>query len=96
MQKAYLNDPLCHPVGSYRGVSNMLLGVRSSLPSLPISPSLNVSKCTQGEAILTKDYKKWPKDLPLLIVHGTGDNVRPPSPPLLRCPADLALTTPPR
>lgn len=25
---------------------------------------------------MTKDYKNWPKDLPLLVVHGTGDLVR--------------------
>lgn len=25
---------------------------------------------------MTKDYKNWPKELPLLVVHGTGDLVR--------------------
>ncbi|GJE91344.1 alpha/beta hydrolase [Phanerochaete sordida] len=30
---------------------------------------------TGGEKLLTDDYAKWPKDLPLLIVHGTADQV---------------------
>lgn len=29
----------------------------------------------QGESLLSSGYKHWPKDLPLLIVHGTGDKV---------------------
>ncbi|SCV73720.1 BQ2448_6150 [Microbotryum intermedium] len=28
-----------------------------------------------GEALLTKDYQKWPKGLPLLIIHGEMDEV---------------------
>jgi acylglycerol lipase len=28
-----------------------------------------------GESLMQKDYKNWPKDLPVLIVHGTGDTV---------------------
>ncbi|GAA5953625.1 hypothetical protein JCM21900_003366 [Sporobolomyces salmonicolor] len=28
-----------------------------------------------GEALVTKDYKHWPKRLPLLVVHGEGDKV---------------------
>lgn len=29
----------------------------------------------QGEALMTKDYKNWPANLPLLVVHGTADKV---------------------
>lgn len=29
----------------------------------------------QGEALVSKDYKHWPKGLPLFVVHGTGDKV---------------------
>lgn len=28
---------------------------------------------------MTKDYKQWPAQLPLLVVHGTGDKVTDPS-----------------
>jgi acylglycerol lipase len=34
VQKEYANDPLCKQVGTYRGVADMLLGVRFSLLSL--------------------------------------------------------------
>lgn len=30
---------------------------------------------TGGEKLLSEDYAKWPKDLPLFIVHGTADQV---------------------
>ncbi|SCZ88415.1 BZ3500_MvSof-1268-A1-R1_Chr10-2g02950 [Microbotryum saponariae] len=32
-----------------------------------------------GEALLNKDYKNWPKDLPLLVIHGEDDKVSPPN-----------------
>ncbi|KAL8287140.1 hypothetical protein RQP46_003592 [Phenoliferia psychrophenolica] len=54
IQKAYKADPLCVPKGTFRGVSDMLLG---------------------GEELVANDYKNWPKDLPLFIVHGTADPV---------------------
>lgn len=28
-----------------------------------------------GENLMTKDYKNWPKTLPLLICHGSSDKV---------------------
>ncbi|KAF7289338.1 Hydrolase-4 domain-containing protein [Mycena indigotica] len=28
-----------------------------------------------GELLLTEQYKKWPKTLPVLLVHGTGDKI---------------------
>ncbi|ORY83476.1 Alpha/Beta hydrolase protein [Leucosporidium creatinivorum] len=28
-----------------------------------------------GEALMTKDYKNWPANIPLLVVHGTSDKV---------------------
>ncbi|KAI0821034.1 lysophospholipase [Irpex lacteus] len=28
-----------------------------------------------GEKLVAEDYKRWPKDLPVLFVHGTADNV---------------------
>ncbi|THH13780.1 hypothetical protein EW146_g6476 [Bondarzewia mesenterica] len=30
---------------------------------------------SRGENLVTQNYKNWPKDLPLLIVHGTDDRV---------------------
>lgn len=54
VQAAYAADPLCAPVGSYKGVADMLLG---------------------GETLVSRDYKNWPADLPLLVLHGTGDLV---------------------
>lgn len=29
VQTSYANDPLCVPIGTYKGVADMLLGVRS-------------------------------------------------------------------
>ncbi|GAA95178.1 uncharacterized protein L969DRAFT_96396 [Mixia osmundae IAM 14324] len=52
--KAYKEDPLCPPMGCYRGVADMLLG---------------------GKALLESRYADWPKTLPTLFVHGSGDLV---------------------
>jgi len=54
VQAAYAADPLCAPIGSYKGVADMLLG---------------------GETLVARDYKNWPANLPLLVLHGTGDLV---------------------
>lgn len=50
----YASDPLCAPVGTYRGVSDMLNG---------------------GELLMKRDWKNWPKGLPVLVIHGSGDFV---------------------
>lgn len=54
IQEKYANDPLCAPVGTFKGVADMILG---------------------GQALLEKDYPKFPESLPILAVHGTGDKV---------------------
>ncbi|KAG6864787.1 hypothetical protein C0991_007161 [Blastosporella zonata] len=33
---------------------------------------------SNGEALLNREYKEWPKSLPLLLVHGTEDKVTSP------------------
>ncbi|KAM0751006.1 acylglycerol lipase [Meredithblackwellia eburnea MCA 4105] len=52
VQQAYAVDPLCKPIGTFKGVSDMLLG---------------------GQELVAKDWKRWPSDLPLLVVHGGAD-----------------------
>ncbi|CEQ40198.1 SPOSA6832_01806, partial [Sporobolomyces salmonicolor] len=47
-------------------------------PTLPIpsaSKSAPIEAWPTGESLVTKDYKHWPKGLPLLVVHGEGDKV---------------------
>lgn len=39
------------------------------------APAL-ISSSWQGEALVSKDFKNWPAQLPLFVVHGTGDKVR--------------------
>lgn len=87
IQKAYAEDPLCVQVGSFRGISDMLLGVRfvQLVSSQPTKVTHALSRlCSQGEALMKTGWKSWPKDLPLLIVHGEADKVR------LSCSASLA------
>jgi len=52
--KAYLADPLIKPLGSLKGLSDML---------------------SHGELLLSSTYQEWPHNLPVLLVHGTGDKV---------------------
>jgi acylglycerol lipase len=73
IQVAYAKDPLCVQVGSFRGISDMLLGVRAFTVFFSIDGSLISFTRKKGEALITKDYMKWPVGLPLLIVHGDGD-----------------------
>ncbi|KIL00856.1 hypothetical protein PAXRUDRAFT_128902 [Paxillus rubicundulus Ve08.2h10] len=54
VNQAYLKDPLVKPVGSLRGISDMLDG---------------------GERLLGRDYARWPKQLPVLLIHGSEDKV---------------------
>jgi len=28
-----------------------------------------------GDELLARDYKEWPRQLPVLLVHGTGDKI---------------------
>ncbi|KIP10846.1 hypothetical protein PHLGIDRAFT_10963 [Phlebiopsis gigantea 11061_1 CR5-6] len=43
---------------------------------------------SQGEELLKAAYQYWPKDLPVLITHGTADEVCP-LPLLPECAADV-------
>ncbi|KAH9811504.1 acylglycerol lipase [Melampsora americana] len=54
IQEQYAKDPLCAPVGTFKGIADMILG---------------------GQALLDKDYPRFPESLPILAVHGTADRV---------------------
>ncbi|KAG0140196.1 hypothetical protein CROQUDRAFT_111241 [Cronartium quercuum f. sp. fusiforme G11] len=54
VQEQYAHDPLCAPIGTVKGIADMIIG---------------------GKGLLDKDYQRFPSQLPLLAVHGTGDKI---------------------
>jgi hypothetical protein len=41
----------------------------------PLAQLVELDFGEQGEALMTKDYKNWPTNFPLFVVHGTGDKM---------------------
>ncbi|KAI0687103.1 lysophospholipase [Cytidiella melzeri] len=57
-----------NPVANEASAKDPLIKSRGSLRGLD-------DMLTGGENLLAEDYKRWPKDLPILFIHGTGDRI---------------------